>query len=93
LSVISPFSAAPRLSVISPFSTPPPALTLSKGSTTTFEALNSQIAEARGHRSFARVVGETGGKNFQFVDGSADLEHAVFSVVRGAFEYNGQKVG
>jgi 1-pyrroline-5-carboxylate dehydrogenase len=43
------------------------------------------------YRSYPRIVGETGGKDFHFIHESADLDHAVFSTVRGAFEYSGQK--
>lgn len=42
-------------------------------------------------RSFPRVVGETGGKDFIFVHSSADLEAVVTNAIRGAFEYQGQK--
>ena len=43
------------------------------------------------YRSFPRVVGETGGKDFIFVHPSADVEAVVSSSIRGAFEYQGQK--
>lgn len=45
----------------------------------------------RQYRNFPRVVGETGGKDFIFVHPSADLEAVAAGVLRGAFEYQGQK--
>ncbi|MHC4501752.1 MAG: aldehyde dehydrogenase family protein, partial [Planctomycetota bacterium] len=43
------------------------------------------------YRSYPRIVGETGGKDFVFVHESAGVEEAVTALVRGAFEYQGQK--
>jgi 1-pyrroline-5-carboxylate dehydrogenase len=43
------------------------------------------------YRSYPRIVGETGGKNFVFAHPSADLEAFVTAVIRGGFEYQGQK--
>jgi 1-pyrroline-5-carboxylate dehydrogenase len=43
------------------------------------------------YRGYPRVVGETGGKNFVFVHGSADVDEVTTAVVRGAFEFQGQK--
>lgn len=43
------------------------------------------------YRSYPRIVGETGGKNFILVHSSANLEGASTAIVRGAFEYQGQK--
>ena len=43
------------------------------------------------YRSFPRVVGETGGKDFVFAHPSADLEILNVALIRGAFEYQGQK--
>ncbi len=43
------------------------------------------------YRSFPRIVGETGGKDFIFVHPSADPELVVANAIRGAFEYQGQK--
>jgi 1-pyrroline-5-carboxylate dehydrogenase len=43
------------------------------------------------YRSFPRIVGETGGKDFVVVHPSADIEAVVSSTIRGAFEYQGQK--
>lgn len=64
------------------------------GSTDVFRELYGQIggavAEGR-YDSYPRIVGETGGKNFHVVHGSADVKHAVHNTIRGAFEYQGQK--
>lgn len=43
------------------------------------------------YKSYPRIVGETGGKDFILVHGSADVEVAATAIVRGAFEYQGQK--
>lgn len=62
------------------------------GSTQVFLSLYQQIAQNLGeYRSYPRIVGETGGKNFHVVHNSANVGHAVKSTVRGAFEYQGQK--
>lgn len=62
------------------------------GSTQTFRALWKAIGEnIEKYRSYPRIVGETGGKNFMFVHSSADLDEVATAVVRGAFEYQGQK--
>jgi 1-pyrroline-5-carboxylate dehydrogenase len=62
------------------------------GSTAVFSGLLSHIHQNVGrYRSYPRVVGETGGKNFVVVDASADLEAAAAGIIRGGFEYQGQK--
>ncbi|MEN8696904.1 MAG: L-glutamate gamma-semialdehyde dehydrogenase [Bacteroidia bacterium] len=43
------------------------------------------------YRSYPRIVGETGGKDFVMVHKSADVEQVNTALVRGAFEYQGQK--
>ena len=43
------------------------------------------------YRSYPRIVGETGGKNFVFAHPSAEVESYVTALVRGSFEYQGQK--
>jgi 1-pyrroline-5-carboxylate dehydrogenase len=43
------------------------------------------------YRSYPRIVGETGGKNFVVAHPSADVDAYVTALVRGAFEYQGQK--
>lgn len=64
------------------------------GSTAVFRQLygkiGSGVAEAK-YRSYPRIVGETGGKNFHLIHRSADVPNAVANTVRGAFEYQGQK--
>jgi 1-pyrroline-5-carboxylate dehydrogenase len=62
------------------------------GSTAVFQGLWRGVAEnlAR-YRSVPRLVGETGGKDFVLVHPSADVETTAVALVRGAFEYQGQK--
>ncbi|KAL2212064.1 delta-1-pyrroline-5-carboxylate dehydrogenase 1 [Sarocladium strictum] len=64
------------------------------GSTAVFRKLYGTIgqgvAEGR-YRSYPRIVGETGGKNFHLIHPSADIENAAIQTVRGAFEFQGQK--
>jgi 1-pyrroline-5-carboxylate dehydrogenase len=43
------------------------------------------------YRTYPRIVGETGGKDFIFAHASADLEALATAMVRGAYEYQGQK--
>jgi 1-pyrroline-5-carboxylate dehydrogenase len=62
------------------------------GSTATFNALWKEIADnLTKYKSYPRIVGETGGKNFHFVHESADVGQVVFHSIRSAFEYSGQK--
>jgi 1-pyrroline-5-carboxylate dehydrogenase len=62
------------------------------GSNGTFNALWQTIAGRLPHyRSYPRIVGETGGKGFVFVHPSADSQEVATALVRGAFEYQGQK--
>src|SRR4029453_18560699 len=42
-------------------------------------------------RSYPRIVGETGGKDFVFAHASADVPALATALTRGAFEYQGQK--
>ncbi len=62
------------------------------GSTATFQHLWRTVGEnvAR-YRSYPRLVGETGGKDFVVAHPSADPAGLVTGLVRGAFEYQGQK--
>ncbi|MBI2894090.1 MAG: L-glutamate gamma-semialdehyde dehydrogenase [Deltaproteobacteria bacterium] len=62
------------------------------GSTATFQGMWSTIGKniAR-YRSYPRIVGETGGKDFIFVHASADVDALATAVTRGSFEYQGQK--
>lgn len=43
------------------------------------------------YKSYPRIVGETGGKDFVFAHPTARVDHLVVALVRGAFEYQGQK--
>ncbi|CAG8606087.1 2283_t:CDS:2 [Funneliformis mosseae] len=43
------------------------------------------------YKSYPRIVGETGGKNFHMVHKSADVPNVVNQTIRSAFEYQGQK--
>ncbi len=62
------------------------------GSTATFQAMWRTIGEnIATYRTYPRIVGETGGKDFVFAHASADVEALVAALVRGAFEYQGQK--
>ena len=62
------------------------------GSTTTFKTLWRTIADhLDGYRSYPRIVGETGGKNYLVAHPSADPAAVATALVRGAFEYQGQK--
>ena len=62
------------------------------GSTRTFKYLWRRIAENLDHyRSYPRIVGETGGKDFVLAHPSADQAALATALVRGAFEYQGQK--
>ncbi|WP_395104551.1 L-glutamate gamma-semialdehyde dehydrogenase [Actinomadura sp. SCN-SB] len=62
------------------------------GSTTTFQHLWRTVGEnISGYRSYPRLVGETGGKDFVVAHPSADLAVLKTALVRGAFEYQGQK--
>src|SRR5262249_50673433 len=62
------------------------------GSTGVFQSLWRRVGEniAR-YRSYPRLVGETGGKDFVFAHPSADLTALAVALVRGAYEYQGQK--
>lgn len=64
------------------------------GSTAVFKSLWKQIADNLAnnvYRSYPKIVGETGGKNFHFIHKTAHIGNAVMQSVRGAFEYQGQK--
>lgn len=62
------------------------------GSTKTFNHLWQESAKnLPKYRSYPRIVGETGGKDFVFVHPSADSSQVVCGLIRGAFEYQGQK--
>ncbi|KAF7291018.1 Delta-1-pyrroline-5-carboxylate dehydrogenase [Mycena chlorophos] len=62
------------------------------GSTFVFKQLWKDIASNMDvYRSYPKIVGETGGKNFHIVHESAEIRNAVLQTIRGAFEYQGQK--
>ncbi len=62
------------------------------GSTAVFRSLWQNISNSlSGYRSYPRLVGETGGKDFIVAHPSADHETLVTAIVRGGFEYQGQK--
>ncbi len=62
------------------------------GSTDTFQGMWRTIAGNLGqYKTYPRIVGETGGKDFVFAHPSADVPSLVTALVRGAFEFQGQK--
>ncbi|XP_058531882.1 delta-1-pyrroline-5-carboxylate dehydrogenase, mitochondrial [Ochotona princeps] len=62
------------------------------GSVQTFKRLWKQVAlNIDRYRTFPRLAGECGGKNFHFVHSSADVDSVVSGTLRSAFEYAGQK--
>ena len=62
------------------------------GSTSTFNNIWQQASANIGNfKSYPRIVGETGGKDFIFVHPSADTQEVAVAMVRGAYEYQGQK--
>lgn len=62
------------------------------GSNATFNSLWKQVAShLEGYRSYPRLVGETGGKDFIFAHPSANAHALATAMIRGAFEYQGQK--
>lgn len=62
------------------------------GSTEVFNGLWRGVADRIGsYRGYPRIVGETGGKDFVLAHPSADPDAVVTGLVRGAFEYSGQK--
>ena len=62
------------------------------GSTNTFKGLWRQITDNLDHYiSYPKIVGETGGKDFIFAHNSADADELATAMIRGSFEYQGQK--
>ncbi len=62
------------------------------GSTETFRQMWQTVGKnIKLYRSYPRIVGETGGKDFIFAHRSADLKALGVGLIRGAFEYQGQK--
>ncbi len=62
------------------------------GSTRVFSTIWLEVgSDIRKYVAYPRIVGETGGKDFIFAHASCDLDALVAALVRGAFEYQGQK--
>jgi 1-pyrroline-5-carboxylate dehydrogenase len=62
------------------------------GSTGVFNSIWQRVGGNLGkYRAYPRIVGETGGKDFVVVHPSADPQEVAVGLVRGAFEYQGQK--
>ena len=62
------------------------------GSTEVFQTLWKQVAtNLTSYADYPRLVGETGGKDFILAHASADVDALATGIVRGAFEYQGQK--
>ena len=62
------------------------------GSTGVFNHMWKQIGEnIPNYKSYPRIVGETGGKDFVMVHPTADVDTVVTALARGAFEFQGQK--
>ncbi|HEX5450334.1 MAG TPA: L-glutamate gamma-semialdehyde dehydrogenase [Gaiellaceae bacterium] len=62
------------------------------GSTPVFNSMWKTVgASMGGYRNYPRIVGETGGKDFIVAHPSADVDALATAIVRGSFEYQGQK--
>ncbi len=62
------------------------------GSTGVFQGMWRSVAKnIAGYRNYPRIVGETGGKDFILAHETADVDALATAIVRGAFEYQGQK--
>ena len=62
------------------------------GSTDVFQSIWKTVGENIGrYHGYPRLVGETGGKDFIVAHKSADVQALVTAIVRGSFEYQGQK--
>jgi 1-pyrroline-5-carboxylate dehydrogenase len=62
------------------------------GSTAVFHSMWTRVGANIGtYRSYPRLVGETGGKDFIIAHPSADVQELAVAMARGAFEYQGQK--
>ena len=62
------------------------------GSTSVFRNIWSKIGKnINGYNSYPRIVGETGGKDFIVAHPSAKLKEVATGIIRGAFEFQGQK--
>ena len=62
------------------------------GSTAVFQGMWRTIgANIANYRNYPRIVGETGGKDFILAHETADVEGLATAIIRGSFEYQGQK--
>ena len=62
------------------------------GSNSTFNTLWKQVSDnLNSYKSYPKLVGETGGKDFIFAHNSANPDELATAIVRGSFEYQGQK--
>ncbi len=62
------------------------------GSTTTFQNIWQTIGNnIKNYKSYPRIVGETGGKDFVFAHKDTGIEELGTALIRGSFEYQGQK--
>ena len=62
------------------------------GSTEVFQGMWRAVgANIASYKSYPRIVGETGGKDFVFAHASADPDELAANLIRGAYEYQGQK--
>ena len=62
------------------------------GSTPVFQSMWNTVGDnIANYRNYPRIVGETGGKDFIVAHPSADVDEVATAIVRGSFEYQGQK--
>jgi 1-pyrroline-5-carboxylate dehydrogenase len=62
------------------------------GSTPVFQSMWKTVGSTiASYRNYPRIVGETGGKDFILAHPSADVDELATAIVRGSFEYQGQK--
>jgi len=62
------------------------------GSTEVFQGIWKTVGNnIQKYKTYPRIVGETGGKDFIIAHNSANVDHLVTAMVRGAYEYQGQK--
>lgn len=62
------------------------------GSTEVFNSMFAAVGKnIDKYNSYPRLVGETGGKNFSMIHNSANIDEVAAALIRGAFEYQGQK--
>ena len=62
------------------------------GSTRVFDGMWEKIAKnVPKYKSYPRIVGETGGKDYVFADATANAKQVATALIRGSFEYQGQK--